>query len=113
MVPMDGTECGPGRWCVNGYCEPMSCKRSKDGLRHNLRGIICLTPSLDLLQFMGSQYPLTHQCPGPHSVPPIGGHVCKQTADGKNVNIVYLQVLPWMELNVVLDVGALMGIASP
>ena len=27
--PMDGTECGPGRWCVNGYCEPMSRKRSK------------------------------------------------------------------------------------
>ena len=35
--PMDGTECGPGRWCVNGYCEPMSRKRSKDGLRHNPR----------------------------------------------------------------------------
>ena len=34
---MDGTECGPGRWCVNGYCEPMSRKRSKDGLRHNPR----------------------------------------------------------------------------
>ena len=35
---MDGTECGNGRWCVNGYCEPMSKRRtSKDGLRHNPR----------------------------------------------------------------------------
>ena len=36
--PMDGTECGNSRWCVNGYCEPMSKRRtSKDGLRHNPR----------------------------------------------------------------------------
>jgi len=35
---MDGTECGQGKWCVNGYCEPMSRRRtSKDGLRHNPR----------------------------------------------------------------------------
>ena len=35
---------------------------------------------------MGSQYPLTHQRPGPHSVPSIGGPEGKQTIYGKNVN---------------------------
>ena len=35
---------------------------------------------------MGSQYPLTHQRPGPHSVPSIGGPEVKQTIYGKNVN---------------------------
>ena len=35
---------------------------------------------------MGSQYPLTHQRPGPHSVPSIGGPEGKQTIYGINVN---------------------------
>ncbi|XP_040571137.1 A disintegrin and metalloproteinase with thrombospondin motifs 3 [Lepeophtheirus salmonis] len=34
--PMDGTECGKDKWCINGYCESISTrKKSKDGLWHN------------------------------------------------------------------------------
>ena len=35
---MDGTQCGSGKWCIDGHCESMSKRRtSKTGVHNNPR----------------------------------------------------------------------------
>ena len=75
---MDGTKCGPGKWCVNGYCEPMSKRRtSKDGLRHNPRaggwGQWSSWGECSRTCGTGAQF-RTRQCDNPR--PAYGGHPC-------------------------------------